>query len=154
MVQCQAQSGSSNEIINKNEETMKQLITDFNSHLATLESLKNNGREADIQEAQNKLLQIQKDALDVNNNYLDEITTLNSEITKRNRETSGMSSNVKQFQIDIESGEKMKNEMTIRVESSKKKKDNIAFYYVLYLTILILLIFGQVLSFVLMDFHY
>ena len=59
-----------------------------------------------------------------------------------------------QFQIDIDSGEKMKNEMAVRVESSKKKKDNIAFYYVLYLTILILLIFGQVLSFVLMDFHY
>ena len=76
MVQCQAQSGSSNEIINKNEETMKQLITDFNSKLSTLESLNSGAPEAD--RVQNELLQIQKDALDVNNNYLDEITTISN----------------------------------------------------------------------------
>ena len=155
MVQCQAQSGSSNEVINKNEETMKELITKFNSSLSTLENLKSTGgNDSQILVEQENLLKIQKEALDVNNNYLNEITALNTEITGRNRETSSMSNNVKKYQINIDEGEKMKKEMAIRIESSKKKKDNIAFYYVLYLTIIILAIFAQVLSFVLMDFNY
>jgi hypothetical protein len=149
MVQCKEPKGHAVDMLNTQKQEMETVIREYNSNVSTLQSLQNNGgSETDIQFHQDKILELLNKAEDINSQYVDKISNLNSQIRNRNSDTNTMSHDVKTYQENIDKGHLLKSQMEEKVHNSKSKKDSLAFTYILYLGTIILFIVIQILLFI------
>ena len=146
---CKEESPDLNQINNDRLEYINKLTSDYNMRVNTLNRLVNSGgntNEINIQKEE--ITKILNQLSDKNIDTINTVKNLNNEVTQKNSTSKTLGNNLKKYQHDIDKGKKNKAILEQRLEDSKKKSDNIALEYTIYLSAIIILVIIQVLMFV------